>query len=118
MILTKGCVPLDHSFPSLGLSLSIRKMRVGTTHRSESCLLRQPGAGFHGLALSHLPSGFLASTQLARSLHLCQRSPDSGLQTSPILTAHPYFRIKTPSVGHPPLMEVGVGGWRNWMQRE
>lgn len=62
-VLTEGCVPLDHSFFCLGLSLPIRKMKLGTAHLPESCLLRQPGAGLLGLALSYLPSGFLASAQ-------------------------------------------------------
>lgn len=56
-------MPLDHSFSSLGLSLPIRKMKVGTAHLPESCLLREPEAGLLGLALSRLPSGFLASAQ-------------------------------------------------------
>ena len=68
LVLIKGCVPLDHRFPSLVISLPIRKMRVGTTHCPESCLLRQPGAAFHGLALSHLPSGFLASSRPEASI--------------------------------------------------
>lgn len=84
LVLTKRCVPLNHSSPPApGLSLPIRKMRVGTTYHPESCLLRQPVAAFHGLAPSHLPSGFLASTQSDRSLHLCRHSSDSRLQTDP-----------------------------------
>ena len=38
-VLTKGHVPWDPSFPSLGLSLPIRTVRVGTAHCPEFCLL-------------------------------------------------------------------------------